>query len=110
MVMGSWGGRYSGLRLNKIISLPPFFIAAGIQVILSIIQTFFQHYLIMKRLFYFLLILVTSSLKAQQTPAHTDNSKIQGIVAALDSFNSKIPLEKVHLHFDKPYYRMGDTI
>jgi TonB-dependent SusC/RagA subfamily outer membrane receptor len=36
--------------------------------------------------------------------------RLQQLVAGLDSFRNKVPMEKVHLHFDKPYYTLGDTI
>ncbi len=32
------------------------------------------------------------------------------VVAAVDSFSSKMPTERVYLHFDKPYYAVGDTV
>ncbi|HTH82008.1 MAG TPA: hypothetical protein VL490_03685 [Mucilaginibacter sp.] len=63
----------------------------------------------MKRLLYILLVLAAPGLKAQQTNSSLNN-KLQGLVAALDSFNNRTPIEKVHLHLDKPYYSLGDTI
>ena len=32
------------------------------------------------------------------------------IAAAVDTFNNRLPEEKLFLHFDKPYYAIGDTI
>ena len=32
------------------------------------------------------------------------------ITAPLDSFNKRLPVEKVYLHLDKPYYNIGDTL
>ncbi|HEY9533849.1 MAG TPA: carboxypeptidase regulatory-like domain-containing protein, partial [Mucilaginibacter sp.] len=32
------------------------------------------------------------------------------ITAPLDSFNQRLPVEKVYLHTDKPYYNIGDTL
>ncbi|MBC7399292.1 MAG: hypothetical protein H7289_05050, partial [Mucilaginibacter sp.] len=32
------------------------------------------------------------------------------ITAPLDSFNSRMPAEKVYLHTDKPHYNIGDTL
>ncbi|MGF7082684.1 hypothetical protein [Mucilaginibacter sp. UYCu711] len=32
------------------------------------------------------------------------------ITAPLDSFNRRLPVEKVYLHTDKPYYNIGDTL
>jgi len=36
--------------------------------------------------------------------------KLLELTASIDSFRNKVPIEKVHLHFDKPYYSLGDTI
>ncbi|HTH82006.1 MAG TPA: TonB-dependent receptor plug domain-containing protein [Mucilaginibacter sp.] len=36
--------------------------------------------------------------------------RVKALVAALDSFRNRTPVEKVHIHFDKPYYSVGDTI
>lgn len=36
--------------------------------------------------------------------------KLLELTASLDSFRNKVPIEKVHLHFDKPYYSLGDTV
>ena len=33
-----------------------------------------------------------------------------GIIARVDSFNKQLPAEKLFIHFDKPYYAIGDTI
>jgi len=35
---------------------------------------------------------------------------INGIVASMDTLRSRIPAEKLYIHFDKPYYSTGDTI
>ncbi|GAA4094420.1 hypothetical protein [Mucilaginibacter panaciglaebae] len=32
------------------------------------------------------------------------------ITAPLDSFNKRLPIEKLYLHTDKPYYNIGDTL
>ena len=32
------------------------------------------------------------------------------LTAPIDSFNKRLPLEKVYLHTDKPYYSIGDTL
>ncbi|MFD2874299.1 carboxypeptidase regulatory-like domain-containing protein [Mucilaginibacter ximonensis] len=32
------------------------------------------------------------------------------IIAPVDSFNKRLPVEKVYLHTDKPYYNLGDTL
>ncbi len=41
--------------------------------------------------------------------ANTDKALVQ-ITAPLDSFNRRLPVEKVYLHTDKPYYNIGDTL
>jgi hypothetical protein len=43
------------------------------------------------------------------TPPPADNN-LAMITAPLDSFNRKLPIEKVYLHTDKPYYNIGDTL
>jgi len=63
----------------------------------------------MKKLIYILFIFSGLCVKAQET-AKPANGKIQGLVASLDNFSGKTPVEKVHVHFDKPYYSVGDTI
>jgi hypothetical protein len=47
-----------------------------------------------------------------QTPASSTRLSpgIGQIVAAVDTFNRQLPEEKLFLHFDKPYYAVGDTI
>jgi hypothetical protein len=42
-------------------------------------------------------------------PANADKALTQ-ITAPLDSFNRRLPVEKVYLHTDKPYYNIGDTL
>jgi TonB-dependent SusC/RagA subfamily outer membrane receptor len=61
----------------------------------------------MKKLFYILTAIVSLGAKAQQVPAP---AKIKQLVTALDNFRIKTPVEKIHVHFDKPYYTLGDTI
>ncbi|RZM15255.1 MAG: hypothetical protein EOO88_43610 [Pedobacter sp.] len=41
-----------------------------------------------------------------QAPIDYNNS----IVASLDSLQRRLPVEKVYLHTDKPYYNLGDTL
>lgn len=40
---------------------------------------------------------------------HAQN-KLKDVANKLEGFNKKLPIEKVHLHLDKPYYSVGDTI
>src|ERR1700748_1035942 len=63
----------------------------------------------MKRLTCLLLLFVNISLRAQQIPvlvSHTPKT----ILAALDSFKNRLPIEKLYLQTDKPYYATGDTL
>jgi len=65
----------------------------------------------MKKLLSVLLIFSSLYVKAQEnTSTNPVVSKLHIIAASLDSFRRKVPVEKVHLHFDKPYYSLGDTI
>ncbi len=63
----------------------------------------------MKKLIYQLLIFSGLCVKAQETAKPVSN-KVRELVNSLDSFRKKTPVEKVHLHLDKPYYSLGDTI
>ena len=63
----------------------------------------------MKKLIYIMLIFSGLCVKAQETP-NPISSKVRELVNSLDSFRKKTPVEKVHLHLDKPYYSLGDTI
>lgn len=54
----------------------------------------------------FVHILVSSNSSAQETPSIPINT----VVERLQSFFNVYPVEKVHLHFDKPYYAVGDTL
>ncbi|MDB5004733.1 MAG: carboxypeptidase regulatory-like protein [Mucilaginibacter sp.] len=42
--------------------------------------------------------------------AQTDTVSVKTIVNKIIKYNSEYPFEKVYLHFDKPYYAVGDTI
>jgi len=42
-------------------------------------------------------------------PASADKG-LSLITAPLDSLNKRLPMEKVYLHTDKPYYNIGDTL
>jgi hypothetical protein len=35
---------------------------------------------------------------------------LKGIVTAIDSSRSRLPIEKLYLQTDKPYYALGDTL
>lgn len=58
-----------------------------------------------KAIIFFSLFAFTFSCCAQNT-----SQKLVGLVLALDSLTSKLPVEKAHLHIDKPFYSVGDTI
>ncbi len=62
-----------------------------------------------KSYFYFvtvLLLLNVNSLSAQERPAVPINT----VVEKVQKYFGVYPVEKVHLHFDKPYYAVGDTL
>jgi len=63
----------------------------------------------MKKLLSTLLLFTGLGANAQekQNPA---NSRLQDIAVSLNGFSNKVPVEKVHIHFDKPYYSLGDTV
>ncbi|GAB3928284.1 carboxypeptidase-like regulatory domain-containing protein [Mucilaginibacter myungsuensis] len=43
-------------------------------------------------------------------PLRTIDDTQRVIAAALDKMRQKLPIEKVYMHTDKPYYNMGDTL
>lgn len=54
----------------------------------------------------FVIFSLNHSLQAQSLPAIPINT----VVERLQNFLNVYPVEKVHLHFDKPYYAVGDTL
>ncbi|MEO6524611.1 MAG: hypothetical protein ABIN91_23200 [Mucilaginibacter sp.] len=58
----------------------------------------------LKQLFFFVLFLQCLMTFAQAQP------KLKDIVSAMDTLQSKLPVEKLFLHLDKPNYASGDTI
>jgi hypothetical protein len=40
----------------------------------------------------------------------TSAQGLKPIIAAIDSFHKRQPLEKLYLQLDKPYYAIGDTV
>jgi TonB-dependent SusC/RagA subfamily outer membrane receptor len=54
-----------------------------------------------------LFALISCSLFAN---AQNSGKRFADIILALDSMQSNLPVEKAHLHIDKPYYSVGDTI
>lgn len=57
-----------------------------------------------------LLLMLMLLFMALHTHAQTAVSKLKDVATKLEDFNKKLPIEKVHLHLDKPYYSVGDTI
>jgi len=59
------------------------------------------------RVSFFVLVisLTVFSVAHAQTPA-----SLKGIMDKVNSYNTKLPGEKLYLQFDKPYYSVGDTI
>lgn len=47
-----------------------------------------------------------STAKSQEKPAIPINTAVENV----QKYFSVYPVEKVHLHFDKPYYAVGDTL
>lgn len=54
----------------------------------------------------FLLLFIFKPIKAQELPKIPINT----VVERLQNYFGVYPLEKLHLHFDKPYYAVGDTL
>jgi len=52
-----------------------------------------------------LLTLLPSGARAQH-----GNMPVKKLIELVDSFNTRLPAEKLYLHFDKPYYAVGDTM
>jgi hypothetical protein len=58
----------------------------------------------------FVAVLFTLFVSCLPAFAQTDTIGIKTIVDKTIKYNADFPLEKVYLHFDKPYYAAGDTI
>lgn len=52
------------------------------------------------------LLAVSNFSKAQEKPAIPINTAVENV----QKFFTVYPVEKIHLHFDKPYYAVGDTL
>lgn len=57
----------------------------------------------------FLLIHVHTAVKAQVIPLKTDSIPLTELVDRNSQLTMDFPFEKVYVHFDKPYYAVGDT-
>lgn len=65
--------------------------------------------MIFKRTHY-LLITIFACLMSLASFAQPDTININTIVGKAQAIATSKPLEKVHVHFDKPYYAVGDTM
>jgi hypothetical protein len=65
-----------------------------------------------KILLTFMLLGTMLNLLAQSSNSYLSapDKDLMRITAPLDSFNRQLPVEKVYLHTDKPYYNIGDTL
>lgn len=61
----------------------------------------------MKNRYFLIAFLILSSVIAF---GFTDDDPLKLLLAKLDRFRTEYPQEKVHVHLDKPYYTVGDTI
>jgi len=55
-------------------------------------------------------LLILLSFFSLQALAQRDSISLNTIVTKTDKLVTEHPFEKVYLHFDKPYYAIGDTI
>ena len=60
-----------------------------------------------KRLLCLFFIFTFINVKAQQIPV---TYSLKTVVSSLNSFREKLPVEKLYLQVDKPYYNSGDTL
>lgn len=61
----------------------------------------------LKKIYFILLLLFTVSFSAF---SQTDTTSLNTIISKSVKLANEYPFEKVYLHFDKPYYAVGDTI
>lgn len=59
---------------------------------------------------YILVFIVATSFSRPAFSQVADTSSLNSIITKTQKFTTSFPAEKVHLHFDKPYYAVGDTI
>jgi hypothetical protein len=62
----------------------------------------------LQKLIFSLFLLITTAFN----PAFSqqDSIDLNSIIARTTKLSNELPLEKVYLHFDKPYYAVGDTV
>ncbi|RZL47465.1 MAG: carboxypeptidase regulatory-like domain-containing protein [Pedobacter sp.] len=61
----------------------------------------------LKKIYFILLLLFTVSFSAF---SQSDTTSLETIVSKSVKLANDYPFEKVYLHFDKPYYAIGDTV
>lgn len=61
----------------------------------------------LKKIYFILLLLFTVSFSAL---SQTDTTSLNTIISKTAKLANDYPYEKVYLHFDKPYYAIGDTV
>ncbi len=61
----------------------------------------------LKVFFSFSIFIISFSFQAS---AQDDHSALNTIIAKTSKAYSDLPVERVYMHFDKPYYAVGDTI
>jgi hypothetical protein len=57
-----------------------------------------------------ILFILLTAISVTYCFAQTEPPGLKPIISAIDTFNKRIPAEKLYLHFDKPYYTTGDTL
>src|SRR5476651_2473912 len=57
----------------------------------------------------FIILLVTVFL-VTNVNAQAPQSSIRSVISKIDTFNARMPAEKLYLQMDKPYYSVGDTV
>ena len=72
-----------------------------------IINVFPQKVNIFKYIICWALFLISFSISAQNQPVA---GGINRLVASMDEYQARMPIEKVYLQLDKPYYAVGDTL
>ncbi|RZK77736.1 MAG: hypothetical protein EOO92_12390, partial [Pedobacter sp.] len=55
-------------------------------------------------------VMATTDPKTPGKPLPNEDANILGIRKALDTTGKKLPVEKLYVHTDKPYYNIGDTL
>ncbi|QBQ42197.1 carboxypeptidase regulatory-like domain-containing protein [Sphingobacterium psychroaquaticum] len=64
----------------------------------------------MKKIFFLFFIFLFAGLSLQVNAQQKPAIPINTVVEKVQKYFGVYPVEKVHLHFDKPYYAVGDTL